>query len=268
MTPATDHARGAYEAFAPFYDQFTAHHDYEAWTRILEDMAIDAGLRGRRLLDVACGTGKSFLPFLARGYEVTGVDVSPAMLARARAKAGEAATLAVHDMRELPRLGQFDLVCCLDDGVNYLLSDAQLRRALAGMRRNLAADGVLVFDVNTLLAYRSFFARASVVHDDDRVLVWEGRTATDAAPGALARAELLALQRTEDGWWTAARHLHHQRHHDGKSVRAALASAGLPWVRTYGMQLDGSVTDGFDELASSKAVYIARRGAPDRGEGR
>ena len=34
------------------------------------------GLRGARLLDVACGTGNTMLPMLARGYEVTGVDIS------------------------------------------------------------------------------------------------------------------------------------------------------------------------------------------------
>jgi hypothetical protein len=51
-------------------------------------------------------------------------------------------------------------------------------------------------------------------------------------------------------------------------VRAALAEAGLPWVATYGMQLDGSVSDGFDELVSTKAVYVARASAPEQGEGR
>ena len=46
---------------------------YPSWTATLERLAVRHGLAGRRLLDVGCGTGKSFLPFLARGY-----DVSPA----------------------------------------------------------------------------------------------------------------------------------------------------------------------------------------------
>jgi ubiquinone/menaquinone biosynthesis C-methylase UbiE len=80
-SPPRDHARIAYDIFAPHYDAFTAHHDYEAWTTSLEALARDAGLRGNRMLDLACGTGKSFLPFLECGYDVTAGDVSSAMLA-------------------------------------------------------------------------------------------------------------------------------------------------------------------------------------------
>ncbi len=147
---SSSHARLAYDAFAPFYDAFTADHDYGAWTRDLEALAVRAGLRGRRLLDVACGSGKSFLPFLERGYEVTACDVSPAMAALAAEKAGDRARVEVHDMRALPVLGAFDLVVCLDDAVNYLLEPGEVVSALRGMRRNLAPGGVLVFDVNCL----------------------------------------------------------------------------------------------------------------------
>ena len=40
-------------------------------------------------------------------------------------------------MRALPMLGQFDLVWCLDDAVNYLLSVDELTSCLAGLRRKL-----------------------------------------------------------------------------------------------------------------------------------
>jgi len=85
--PPPDHAVRANDVFAGFYDDFTSHHDHADWTGRLERLARDAGLRGRRLLDVACGTGGSFLPMLERGYEVTACDASAAMVARAAEKA-------------------------------------------------------------------------------------------------------------------------------------------------------------------------------------
>jgi SAM-dependent methyltransferase len=253
----SDHARLAYDAFAPVYDRFTAHHEYGPWTATLEGLARAAGLRGRRLLDVACGTGKSFLPFLARGYAVTACDVSPAMAARAAAKAGGRARVEVHDMRALPVLGEFDLVCCLDDGVNYLDSPAELAAAFAGVRRNLAPGGVLVFDVNTLATYRSFFAGISVVQAAGHVLVWEGRAPADLGAGERAEATLDALVAEADGTWTRTASRHRQRHHPEATVTAALHAAGLRRVARYGMHLDGSVTDTLDELENSKAVYVA-----------
>jgi hypothetical protein len=175
------------------------------------------------------------------------------------ARAGGRARVEVHDMRALPDLGEFDLVCCLDDGVNYLDSPAELVATFAGMRRNLAPDGVLVFDVNTLATYRSFFAGLSVVQAEGRVLVWEGRTPADLGEGGRAEATLEALVAGADGGWTRTASHHRQRHHPEATVTAALEAAGLLRAARYGMHLDGSVTDTLDELANSKAVYVARR---------
>jgi SAM-dependent methyltransferase len=259
--PADQHARAAYDAFAPHYDAFTVHHDYEAWTTTLERMARTHGLSGTRLLDVACGTGKSFLPFLDRGYEVTACDISPGMARRAAAKAGDRARVEVLDMRALPSLGAFDLVCCLDDAVNYVLSAQELEATFTGVARNLAPGGVVVFDANSLAAYRTFFATMTVVADDGRVLVWDGHAPADFAPAGLAQATLEALCRRDDGTWRRERSGHLQRHHPRDTVEGALERAGLQAVAVYGMRLDGSTTEGFDELDNSKAVYVARAAA-------
>jgi SAM-dependent methyltransferase len=266
MTTGTDtqHARETYDAFAPHYDLFTAHHDYEAWTATLEQLAQRHGLRGRRLLDVACGTGKSFLPMLARGYEVTACDISPAMVARAAHKASGRAQVGVCDMRELPTLGRFDLVWCLDDAVNYLLDGAELVRWLRGLRRNLAPGGLILFDANALSVYRTVFASISVVIGEDVVLVWDGDAGSELATGEVATARVEALEREQDGTWRRSVCEHRQRHHPRESVELALYDAGLDLVGVRGMCLDGSLTDSFDELENSKAVYLARASAPER----
>jgi SAM-dependent methyltransferase len=261
------HAQAAYDALAPQYDLLTAHHDYEAWTRDLERLARSAGLAGRRLLDVACGTGKSFLPFLERGYDVVACDISPAMAGLAAAKAGDRARVEVHDMRALPRLGEFDLVLCLDDAVNYLLTAGELAAALGGMRANLAAGGVLVFDANCLATYRGFFSSLSVVPVEDVVIVWRGETRRDLAAGDLAEATVEVLQRGDDGVWTAAARRHLQRHHPERVVRDAVTAAGLRIAAVCGMQTDGSCEAGFDELRNSKAVYVATRAPQDHRPG-
>src|SRR5690242_11065952 len=146
----------AYERLAPVYDLLTAGYDHPTWLDSLETLALEHGLEGHRLLDVACGTGKSFMPMLARGYEVSACDVSPAMVELARVKVdgtGSKASLFVADMRALPPLAPVDLITCLDDAVNYLVSAEDLSAALASMACALAPGGLIAFDVNTLATY-------------------------------------------------------------------------------------------------------------------
>jgi SAM-dependent methyltransferase len=258
------HARETYDAFAPYYDEFTAHHDYESWTTTLEGLARACGLRGHRLLDVACGTGKSFLPYLDRGYEVMACDISPAMVELAASKAGDRARLEVCDMRTLPRLGEFDFVCCIDDAVNYVLEDDELESTFRGLARNLAPGGVVLFDVNSLATYRTFFASISVVVGEERVLVWDGHADSSFGEGDFARATVDAFNRSDDGTWWRDRAVHHQRHHPYATVHHALGAAGLDLVAVRGMRLEGTTTQTFDELTNSKAVYVARLRSDER----
>jgi SAM-dependent methyltransferase len=248
----------AYDAIAPAYDDFTAHHEYDTWLGNLMPKVEKHGLHGKRLLDVACGTGKSFIPMLEKGWEVTACDISPAMVAIARSKVGDAAELHVADMTELPRFGEFDLVFCLDDAVNYLLDTEDLERALTGMAANLAADGLLMFDVNTIATYRTFFAEEVVVEKDGRRLIWRGRSTPDAEPRSIVDASF-EVEPTDDGGEPIAPEFHRERHFPEADVLAALEGAGLECLDVYGHTDDAVPEQPLEDERHHKAVYISRR---------
>ena len=247
----------AYEAIAPVYDDFTAHHDYELWLGNLMPGLERAGLHGDRLLDVACGTGKSFIPMLQRGWKVTACDISPAMVELARQKVGDEVELFVADMRELPTVGEFDVVACLDDAINYLLSGDELEQALAGMRRNLAADGLLVFDVNALVAYRTFFAEEVVIERGDRRLVWKGRSSPSSGSGEISEASFEVLPLDSDEPLVPPR-MHRQRHFPEVEILERMERAGLECVDVFGHGEDAVMQQPLRDEEHSKAVYIAR----------
>lgn len=144
-TLALDGPSVIYDDLAAFYDLLSPPTPYEAWIADIERVAIDCGLRGKRVLDVACGTGHSVVPWIERGYAVTGCDHSPAMLAVAAKRTGDRAVLEVADLGDLPHLGSFDLITCLNDSLNHLLRPTDVRAALRGMARNLASGGLVVF---------------------------------------------------------------------------------------------------------------------------
>jgi SAM-dependent methyltransferase len=248
----------AYEAIAPVYDDFTHHHDYDLWIGNLWPKIEAHGIAGNRLLDIACGTGKSFLPMLAKGWQVTGCDVSAAMLEIARSKVGDEVPLSVADMRDLPRFGEFDLVWCLDDAMNYLLSREELERTLAGMRANLAPKGLLVFDVNTITAHRTFFAEEVVVEREGRRLIWRGRASPEQQQGEIAEASFEVEPLPGSGAAPIAPEMHRERHFPEAEVRAAMTAVGLEFLDVWGHEDDAVPQQPLEEERHSKAVYIAR----------
>jgi SAM-dependent methyltransferase len=248
----------AYETLAPFYDRFTAHHDYELWTGGLLMLAYAHGLTGNRVLDAGCGTGKSFVPLLERGFDVTACDQSGAMLTVAAEKAGSGVVLHRRDLRALDRLGEFDLITCLDDVANYLTEPGDLAAALAGLGRNLRRGGLLIFDANTLATYRGFFRETAVVEEERLMMIWRGLADEQFGPGGLACAALDIFSES-GGRWSRTPSRHQQRHHPREIVDRCIESAGLRCLAAYGQDPAVSFETEVDELRHTKAIYVVSR---------
>ena len=179
------------------------------------------------------------------------------MLAEAAIKA-PGTRLVPADLRRLPALGRFDLVTCVDDSLNYLRDGDELALAFGGMAANLAPHGVLVFDLNTLRAYRSTFACDSVTEADGTVFAWRGESTPEAPEGCHAAAVIEIFTPRDDGAYERIATRHEQRHFPRVEVVELLAAAGLSCVGVHGALDSGELGEPADEEAHLKIVYIAR----------
>jgi len=114
-----------------------------------------AARTGGPLLELAVGSGRLAVPLAADGFDVTGVDLDPAMLARARAasdRAGAATarrlTLVQGDAREirLPSAGDFQLAFIPLNSIFLMGTRADQAAAVATLGAHLAPGGLAVID--------------------------------------------------------------------------------------------------------------------------
>jgi SAM-dependent methyltransferase len=105
---------------------------------------------GMRVLDLACGPAVHVVPLARAGAEVTGVDLSAGMLARARAacdRAGVSARLVRADMLEFTEPGAFDLVINMYTSFGYFTDPGDNLTVLRNIHDSLAPGGAAVIDL-------------------------------------------------------------------------------------------------------------------------
>jgi SAM-dependent methyltransferase len=126
----------------------------EQATRAESDF-LESALRlrsGARLLDVACGHGRLAVELAARGYRVTGVDISEDFLRLARetaARRGASIELVAGDMQKLAWSEEFDAAYCMGSSFGYF-DDAGNLAVLEGVARALRPGGRFVLGTGWL----------------------------------------------------------------------------------------------------------------------
>lgn len=139
--------RADYDSWAWLYDR-TLGPDYRDRKMGFLERALLAGLApGARILDLCCGAGQMAAPMAARGFAVTGIDISPDMLRHARRNAPDA-TFLEGDARDFRLDAPVAGAVCASASLNHMEGPADLARVFACVHGALEPGGVFVFDVN------------------------------------------------------------------------------------------------------------------------
>ncbi len=250
-----------YQRYAPAYDA-SGQVRFALLVHIyLHDLLARHPAPGRRALDLACGTGTLALLLADEGWEVTGVDSSPAMLAQAAAKfAGAPAerrpSLVQADMRQIAGLvpaGAYDLATCTYDSLNYMLDAADLAAAFAAAAAALAPGGVYVADMNTrhFLAYD--WGECAVREQDGYVQIERSVFEPEGATNTMLLTGFIGDDR---GGYVRFDEVHVERAYPPELVDELLAQAGLRVEGKY-----HSFTLSPPGPRTQRIFWVARKGA-------
>jgi hypothetical protein len=141
----------------------------------------------------------------------------------------------------------------MNDAVNYLIGEGELEQALRRIRANLAADGLLLFDCNSLMMYRLAYESAEdAVENEGRTWTWTGLGREDDS------VPVYRVRIAGDGIEPI---VNQERYFQIGEVEAALDGAGFDCLAVLGQREEGNevvLREPADDESDHKIVYIGR----------
>lgn len=138
-----------FKDYANYYNLLYKDKDYKSEADYIHSLIQQFAPQSKSLIDLGCGTGKHAFEFEKLGYEVTGVDLSPQMVAIANAnkeKNNSTISFGEGDIRNYTDSKKFDAVVSLFHVMSYQTTNDDLEKAFLTANNLMADDGVFIFD--------------------------------------------------------------------------------------------------------------------------
>lgn len=241
----------AYDEFAWFYHRYWGREFHEAAFPILERIWMPRLSAGARILDVCCGTGYLAALLAARGFRVTGIDESAAMLAYARESAPEG-EFHVAGAAEFRLPGKFAAAACTFDSLNHLIGRAQLEAAFRCTAAALEPGAPFVFDILTEAGYQTHWGEGFALTGEDHALLITGSRYNSGTRVAQCHVTMFRLI---EGAWRRADLVAREQAYEPREVGTALEAAGFGEIVCY----DAGDLGMAGRLGEGRTFYVATK---------
>jgi glycine/sarcosine N-methyltransferase len=268
-----------YETFSKDYDRFVNWQNRLAYELpFIQDQL--QSVNAKRVLDAATGTGMHAIALAKRGYQVNGVDLSPAMIEQAQNNAraaGIQVDFQVAGFGELSELFKapikdrkiqamvdtfdpFDTILCLGNSLPHLLSITQLEKTLLDFSSILRPGGLLLvqnrnFDMVLTSRQRWMEPQAHI----EGLNEWIFLRFYDFRPDGLIDFHILTLTHMNQSSWQQQISTIQLYPFTRADLIQSLPAAGFEAIQLFG-GLDGSV---YRADESGNLVISAQRSSRD-----
>lgn len=223
----------AYGALAQWYDSLTEDVDYPGLYDYLMTLMEKQGVKPKRVLDMACGTGSLSVLFAQNGVECLGMDLSRDMLSRAREKTRNMEHPPVFlqgNMADFSLEEPVDALVCMLDSFNYLADPMDGATAIECFARALRPGGVLIFDVRPRKRLMDFDGQMFMDETRDVVCIW--RTEFDSWENQCFYGMDIFVRQEE--LWKRHREEHYEYAYRLRWLRHQLTQVGFSKIAFYG----------------------------------
>ena len=132
---------------SPYYHLLYKKHDLKEAEAFIDNLiTFLQPPAGAGFLDLACGKGRHSVYLNKKGFEVTGIDLSPESIKYASQFSNDTLQFYVHDMRHPCRINYFDYVLNLFTSFGYFESERDDDAVISAIAKELKHTGKVVID--------------------------------------------------------------------------------------------------------------------------
>ncbi|RYG26223.1 class I SAM-dependent methyltransferase [bacterium] len=213
---------------APYYDELMRSVPYRMWTSYYLLLLAHQGVRPTKVLDVCCGTGTMCEMLVEEGKELSGFDLSPGMIERAREKAAKKKLdirYEVADARTVDMGEQYDAAFSFFDSLNNILEPEGLFQSFQRVAEHLPSGGSWIFDLNTAYAFEE---QMFDQHSGPRAKLKYNWIGTYDKASRIITVDMHFEYKGEEFY-----EVHRQRAHPKDEVESMLKEAGFGEIRAF-----------------------------------
>jgi ubiquinone/menaquinone biosynthesis C-methylase UbiE len=242
-----------YSGLAEIYDR-TIDMDYDKWADFVKSYfeSKGSGIRGKRLLELGCGTGNMTLRLKSLGADVTAIDISQEMLTVAEEKSWSKKIKLSYlnqDMVNFNIQRKFSIAASFCDGYNYILEKENLKESFKRVFNHLDKGGYFIFDISTPYKLKNKVGNNTfTLNEEDISYIWDNYLEDDTIE------MYLTFFVKQDKLYRRLEEHHIQRIYEIDFIEKSLEEAGFKNIEIYD---DYSLQPA--NMESLRATFIAMK---------
>lgn len=219
-----------YDKFAKYYDELMYDCDYFEWSQYLLKL-IKKETSGKKIIDLACGSGKHTILLKKAGYDVIGVDNSNTMLEKAIINSRKQMLNIMYLKQDLLNLdieSKFDIATCICDGINYV---QDIFKVFQNVYKALKNKGVFLFDISSEYKQKEILGNNLFTDETENVTyIWQNEFFEKEDK---VEMYITFFVKKDNGLYERFDETHVQYAHKEKDIVENLKQAGFKNVRAY-----------------------------------
>jgi SAM-dependent methyltransferase len=196
----------------------------------------DLNIKGKNILDIACGNGNFLIQIHNYGFYGCGIDLSEKFINHAKKIANKNNLNIEFHLKDIVNFSfekKFDIATCWFDSLNYILEKENLLKVFKNTYDSLKKNGHFIFDMNTIYGFANVWTDNDGLIQQNTDKTFEVHFSDYDFEKNLASLEVVFFKKTKSGTWKKYTETHFEKGYKEEVIDLLLKESGFKKIQKF-----------------------------------